>query len=66
MTENKQSVLADAGAAQFDRAKHQPPRIDNFGYNKEYKAKIGDDGSNILAQAEQRIPADWGGKHNSI
>jgi len=44
--------------AEFDPTKHQPPRIDFFGYNKEYKRKPGDDGSNVLKN-DVRIPEWW-------
>jgi hypothetical protein len=55
----------DAGSGKFDLATHKPPRIDQFGYNKETHK-----GSELLnkfnpnALAEQvQIPAWWQGKN---
>jgi len=39
--------------------KHQPPRIDEFGFNKNYKMKLGDDGSNILRDKTIQVPTWW-------
>ena len=66
MTTEKSSNLAEAGASTFDRTKHQPPRIDQFGYNKDFKAKIGHDGSNILSTGEKTIPDWWSKKFNPV
>ena len=38
---------------------HQPPRIDEFGFNKNYKMKLGDDGSNILRNKNIQVPTWW-------
>jgi len=32
----------------FERTMHQPPRINEFGFNQNIKMRLGDDGSNIL------------------
>lgn len=42
----------------FDHLSHQPPRIDEFGFNKVYKPKITDDGINAL-RSEPKLPAGW-------
>lgn len=67
MTDTK--TLQDAARAsinatpkvEFDKTRHQPPRIDSFGFNKVYKAKLGDDGSNILQDKTVSVPSWWGG-----
>lgn len=39
---------------------HQPPRIDEFGFNKKPKARLGDDGSNILKDPSKiHVPQWW-------
>jgi len=41
-------IMSNAPA--FDPKSHQPPRLNEFGFNKEYKAKMCDDGKNILGK----------------
>ena len=42
----------------FNNLTHQPPRIDEFGFNKVYKPKITDDGINSLKE-QHKAPAGW-------
>lgn len=44
----------------FDPTMHQPPRINQFGFNVAPKMKLGDDGSNILKQKDDiKVPEWW-------
>jgi len=38
---------------------HQPPRIDQFGFNATIKMRLGDDGSNILREKNIEVPHWW-------
>lgn len=64
------NTIAEAGRAtltpkpSFDKTMHQPPRIDHWGYNKEPKMRMCDDGSNILKSAVQ-VPDWWGGQKDT-
>jgi len=54
-----------AAAGRFDLATHKPPRIDQFGYNKEtHKGSelLSKFNPNVLAEQVQ-IPAWWQGKN---
>ena len=55
----KESVVTSLAKPSFDPTMHQPPRIDQFGFNQNPKFKLGDDGSNILKQAEKIHIPDW-------
>jgi hypothetical protein len=48
-----------SNAPAFDPKSHQPPRLNEFGFNKEYKAKMCDDGKNILGKEEHKVPTNW-------
>jgi len=50
---HKESAITALAKPTFDPTMHQPPRIDSFGFNQNYKAKLGDDGSNILRHADK-------------
>jgi hypothetical protein len=50
--------MTAASNSQFDPLRHQPPRIDEFGFNKVYKPKIVDDGINAL-KTDPIVPAGW-------
>lgn len=48
----------------FNATLHQPPRIDQFGFNMDKKAKMGHDGSNILKDPSILIPTWWEGQNS--
>ena len=53
--------MTAASNSQFDPLRHQPPRIDSFGFNKVYKPSLTDDGINAL-RTEPKLPAGWTAK----
>jgi hypothetical protein len=66
VTNQPKSSLTDAASASlnkpvFERTMHQPPRIDEFGFNANIKMRLGDDGSNILKSQNHHLPTWWKG-----
>ena len=55
----KESAVTTLAKPSFDTTMHQPPRIDQFGFNQNPKFKLGDDGSNILKHADKIHIPDW-------
>ena len=59
----KQTLQEAGGAAlgkpAFEPTMHQPPRIDQFGFNMAPKMRICDDGSNILKDNTIQVPNWW-------
>jgi hypothetical protein len=57
---NKATITSqDTTKPPFNRLMHQPPRIDEFGFNANIKMRLGDDGSNILKQNNHHVPSWW-------
>jgi hypothetical protein len=50
---------------EYNAIMHQVPKIDEFGFNKEYKPKIGRDDRNAL-KAEVKIPSHWHEKPDQV
>ena len=49
----------------YDEIMHQVPKIDEFGFNKEYRPKIGRDDRNAL-KAEVKIPTHWNQRADQV
>lgn len=63
VTNQPKHTFQDAAAASlqkpaFDPIMHQPPRIDEFGFNALPKMRLNDDGKNILKDQTIQVP-DW-------
>jgi hypothetical protein len=66
VTNQPKSSLTDTATINkpiFERTMHQPPRIDEFGFNANIKMRLGDDGSNILKSKKHHVPTWWKGEN---
>lgn len=60
MSTSDPTLVTESQKPAFNPVMHQPPRIDQFGFNKKPKARLGDDGSNILKNpAAIHVPSWW-------